>query len=313
MFHSLPLLLSCSPVEGVDPSLPVAVAIADTGFPDPTPRSQPSRGWVEVVLGYYHACASTEQGALDCWLITDQQSSRVPDLVFVREGPFHHAAAGPFHTCALDESGRPNCWGCEGVGNYGQCIPPGDSTFSTLFAGSSFTCGLSESKPISCWGETNLEVVKSAPGTPLQKMSSDGTSACGILIGGTLACWGSDERSVVSDVPVGGNWSDVATGINGACAISTPNNSISCWGGAPPPPVQENWLEVEHAAGTMCGILLDGTSVCWGSDQFGRASGAPSNAVDIAVGARALSAVLDDGSIHVWGCHYAFCDDGRLP
>lgn len=130
-------------------------------------------------------------------------------------------------------------------------------------------------------------------------VSTSHQNACAIRSDDTLWCWGDDTygqmgngaTSTQQDSPVqigvGSTWKYVEINYFHACGIKT-DNTAWCWGdntygqlgngstgGTQESPVAvsggHSWKTLALSyAGTSCGIRMDNTAWCWGSDGYGR-------------------------------------------
>jgi alpha-tubulin suppressor-like RCC1 family protein len=98
-------------------------------------------GIASIGVGYWHTCAVTTTGAVDCWGLNDygelgNNSTTDSDVPVQVEGVggsgllsgIASIAAGWRHTCALSTTGAVYCWGGNYYGQLGN-----NSTTQSLF------------------------------------------------------------------------------------------------------------------------------------------------------------------------------------
>ena len=168
----LPIALAVLPVGC---SRPPALAPPSAVPASPPPPSQPPepKGVTPVLIaGAHHNCASTGDGALECWgagnagqLGDGHYRDRSAPVRVLYVGKVTLAAAGTDHTCAQTAQGQLYCWGAR----TGGWSPPRPSyrsplpmrmpfgPFSAMAAGKRFTCGSTEAGDVTCFGSTPHE------------------------------------------------------------------------------------------------------------------------------------------------------------
>jgi alpha-tubulin suppressor-like RCC1 family protein len=241
--------------------------------------------YTSITAGQYHACAVRSEGTAWCWGLntSGQIGTGTSDPVFLRPA----------------QAGSGSDW-------------------KQLAAGAAFTCGLDGAQQISCWGTGSLgqigdgtTVAKSSP-TPIAGGFSDWialeagtTHACAIRAGGAVYCWGSNTRGQIGDgtttnqsqpTPVGaGPWLSVSAGSEHTCAVGA-DHTLWCWGldtsrqlgdgktTNSSVPVQEktlgvDWASVSAGNAYTCGVKLDGSRWCWGSNTLGQGGDGTTTAI----------------------------------
>ncbi|MEX2178750.1 MAG: hypothetical protein WD801_08585 [Gemmatimonadaceae bacterium] len=283
------VLLGCSP-------LPTDVA-RDAPAMTPT-LADSSRMYSQVVAGFVHSCALTDDGAAVCWgnndygqLGTDAAAescggrpcSSTP--VSVSGGrSFTVLAAGWVHNCGIASGGAAYCWGGGaqsgrgylGDGAVSRSETPvrvlADSAFVAVTIGDGHTCALTESGLAYCWGQNDrgqvgdgTDLDRSSPvlvSTSLRflSLSAGAYHTCGVTTSNAAYCWG-DHR-----------WGQLGVG-------DVEYNSAAV-NEAAPPAGGGGLLVAEIAAGWQhtCALTTTGAAYCWGRNDDARQLGDGSDA-----------------------------------
>lgn len=220
----------------------------------------------KVVIGDWHACAITPQGAVFCWGQGNQgqlgnglpQNSGSPVQVTGLTQGVTDIAVGTFHSCAV-RANAAFCWGSSlNLGNgatVSSSTPVGvlglTSGVSKIAAGSASTCAI-QSGALKCWGNNgngqlgNGEILAEQR-TPVQVQTltagvtdvSISNHACAVQ-NGAVMCWGQNAFGQVGDgttlrreTPV-----QLASILSGATAVSVGtrhscaivSGGLKCWG-----------------------------------------------------------------------------------
>jgi alpha-tubulin suppressor-like RCC1 family protein len=237
--------------------------------------------WRTVSVGYQHACGIADDGTAWCWGRnpsgqlgngTAGVSSPVPVRVLGGASWRSIDAAGS-NTCGVQEDGSAWCWGAD---NYGQLGDGPDDYSSTPEARSTV--------PVRVLGPAEWTSVRA------------GLTACGVAADETGWCWGSNTNNNLgysgpqddrSDVPVqlSGDWIDIVPGAGHVCGVQV-DASAWCWGvarngqtGSDTGAVVTNgpvrvagegeWASVSAGDNHSCGMQVDRTLWCWGSNESG--------------------------------------------
>mgnify|MGYP000008486651 CR=1 FL=1 len=203
--------------------------------------------------------------------------------------------------CALDPSGEIHCWG----GNYDFiATDPPAGPFVHLANGRSFLCALTDAGAPTCWGRDVNGILGTVPAAKgWTDLDAGYDVACGIDATGALRCFGTNA----GNAPGGTDWTQVAMGSIYGCARTSTGMS-QCWpanaGGTLDPSLSPPSMPFDALAAGFdhaCG-LSGGTIACWGGDNRGQVSGAPSGTfVEIGAG-QSISCALDStGAATCWG------------
>lgn len=176
-------------------------------------------------------------------------------------------------------------------------------TWKSISAGKDHSCGVKADDLVYCWGEgdngrlgtgnttdTNSPTLVSGGGT-WASVSAGYFSTCAVRIDGSGYCWGiggsigdgtSSERLTPTPVSGGYSWSSISVGNNFACGVLK-NGDGKCWGsdfneklGDGTGPTAQvvpasiagsySWRTVSASDDFGCGVLVDGTTQCWGNN-----------------------------------------------
>ncbi|MDB4602745.1 hypothetical protein OAH71_02415 [Euryarchaeota archaeon] len=227
-------------------------------------------------------------------------------------------ALGAGHTCVIIDNGSVSCWGKNSAGQLGDGATwPhfNDSdlpittlslgvgrTATSISAGNLHTCAILDNGSVSCWGRNNVgqlgdgtNVDRSTPGLTLSlgvgrtavTISAGVDNTCVILDDGLAKCWGGNSNGQLGD--------GTSTDRNIPTAVSIPE------------PYKLLAISVGFGA---CGLVDNGSVVCWGPDGLGNNNYSPvqissfglaKTAVAISKGGGFSCALLNDGSVSCWG------------
>jgi len=242
--------------------------------------------WSEIAAGDRLTCGIAVGGALQCWGVDDDEVlgpagdvlAPAPIGVAGLSGPtWEHIAVDRTHACATTTAGALWCWG---RGDESQ-LGGGDTA-----------------------SHAAREVPVVAPATRWQDVGVGRGFTCARDNAVGLFCWGRNDQNRVGDPQhlgsaIGAPF-QVAGGIAGlvvaeahACAISSADASLACWGWnldnavderdadvgvAPPRAVQPGgddatWLAADVSSDLQphsCGVTTAGDLFCWGAGDSGR-------------------------------------------
>jgi len=184
----------------------------------------------QVSSRYYHTCALTSAGAVQCW--GDNSSgqlgngtttdSSLPVTVVGLPASVKAISVGAYHACALSTSGGVACWGYNYYGQLGNgtssdsAVPVAVAGLSSgvvaIYAGDFHTCALTSARDVMCWGRNDSgqlgDGTTTSRSVPVQVTGiSSGTVAiaagrahsCALSSAGSTLCWGFNSSGAVGD------------------------------------------------------------------------------------------------------------------
>ena len=280
--------------------------------------------------GAGHMCGILTNGSAMCWgynangrLGDNATTNRYRPIFVYGNYNFSKIYTGRHSSCGLLFNGSALCWGRTVYGALGdntttdenKLIPTavfGNYNFSYLTMGDTMACGIQQNGSALCWGRNeggavgdNTTENKYVP-TPVfgnnnfSKIFAGNEKTCGLLQNGTLLCWGL-QGSAGGDAFICGG----GLGTN------------SCDDSTIPIPVYGNNLKFKnieaHYFG-FCGILTNGSAMCWGNGEYGNNGDgteedrlAPvfvsenSNFSQISGGYAHMLALTTNGTLFSWG------------
>ena len=251
---------------------------SNTNSPAPVAVSTSLR-FSALAAGTDHTCGLATDAAAYCWgdnafgQLGDTSTTRSSQPVAVTGGlTFIALIAGRHHTCGLTTSGTGYCWGDNAFGQLGDSSTTNSSrpvaiaaglTFGTLVAGLRHTCGLTAVGAAYCWGFNRFGQLGSSVSPFLRTIPTAVTGSltfselvagavhtCGLTTEGPAYCWGWNYSGQLG---IAGGTGDLA-GIGSPVAVS---------GGL-------RLRAITAGGGHTCGLLNDGTAVCWGNNSSGQ-------------------------------------------
>lgn len=263
---------------------------ADQHSPYPV-FTEDSLGWNSVSGGKLiesgsgHYCGIKTDGTAWCWGRgtagqlgngTTSASAIPVKITSTESWSIIRAAAG--HSCGIKADGSAWCWGKGTEGQLGNNsasssnIPvqiSSNTGWKDIDLGSDNTCGIKTDGTLWCWGlaangRLGLGSSVTTSQTSPQQVGKDtdwssvylgAGTACAIKLDGTAWCWGRNNNGILG------------TGSNTPAEHDTPQLLRD------PGP----WMKVvpPYASTHNCGIKMDGSAWCWGSDANGRLGNGP--------------------------------------
>lgn len=268
--------------------------------------------FASVVTGPYRTCGLDLAGSTWCWglFLGTFQTSAAPRRI-ATPAPFVELTLGDSHLCGRTAAGEVYCTGLNQDGQLGNgtfLTPTGfvlvqaNAPFISISAGSSYTCGVTVDGKGLCWGRNERGQLgigdmllrplptEVAGGHTFLRIhttaAGDGwPSTCGVTTTGEALCWGDNSFGQLGDgtttpssvpVPVAGDhlFADVAV-----------HSMLSANGGI--------------RSGHTCGITLDGSAFCWGSNSAGQLGDGTTqdSAVPVPVSGGLRFAEIDPGGV----------------
>ena len=182
-------------------------------------------------------------------------------------------------------------------------------------------CGARADGSVECWGYDSNGVTYVPSNARVLDIHWDGWMWCGRTVGAYLSCGGWDGGYGLTHVAASvrsAQRADTSIGISHSCVLLA-DQSIKCITassiGARHVPVFDpdvpdgKFKAVAVGIGYSCALKLDGSPVCWGSNEFGKAT-PPQDAryTAIALGSRHSCGLRADGTPECWGHD----EDGQL-
>ena len=235
----------------------------------PEPGSTPPDGQFRALsMNWDHACAIDLDGVVACWGVGGdrlcQMSNGHTDWCTGGDGGekahppsmrVQAVDAGVLQTCAIREDSTVACWSDEEYVQAQQ--PPADVRFKSLSAGDAISCGISVEDRLICWGRVY--------GTPLQEpegryliVDAGSRVICAVRMSGATECW---KDAHLQETHYAGPESTTeledATELEGTAESEDSAES------------EGRFLSVS-AGHSICGVEIDGSLSCWGTDPYRR-------------------------------------------
>lgn len=277
-----------------------------------------------IVAGYFHTCALTNTGAVQCWganevgqLSNDDRANHLTAVSVsgLSDHVIRMLAAGWNHTCALTNTGRVQCWGSNGSGQLGDGAGGNKSTpvkvsglssnISTMTSGEDYTCALTTIGTVHCWGANHTGQLGDSTTTgrampaPVSSLNSSIAAiaagdmhTCALTNTGGVLCWGANYSGQLGDNS-GVSFKATPVAVSG---LSSRVTAITAG-------------EAHTCALTSSGIL------CWGANTLGQlgdsttaskptpvsVTGLSNGIVAISAGDFHTCALTNSGSMQCWG------------
>ena len=237
---------------------------------------------VFIAGGEQFTCGLTTAGAVFCWgLNTEGQlgngtttRSFVPVPVTGLSSGVVQITAGQQFACALTSGGAVMCWGANSDGQLGDgtrtdsSVPVQVATLTSgvtaIASGQYHVCAITTASGAICWGDNGegelgnggavytgvADVTGLSSG--VGEITSGSYYTCALTTGAAQMCWGE-----------GGN-GQLAAGTT-TTGTTTPIASLDPAGTAP----LTNMLSTAAGYDSACGVVNDGTVLCWGDNSSG--------------------------------------------
>jgi len=228
------------------------------------------------------------------------------------------------HTCAIMINGSTKCWGEDWNGQVGHGVNwgwhdtpypttwPAGRTATQISMGGHHSCAIMDDLSLWCWGDnsygqignggsngasdvTTPEEINLPGGRGAISITAGWHHTCAILDDNSGWCWGENDAGQLGD------------GTNVSKNLPTEVSAL---------PSNHTLVALSVATKTTCGIIINGSIVCWGSNEWGQyGDGTTTNstsakytplpsgrtAISIDVGLQHTCAILDDHSGLCWG------------
>ncbi len=267
---------------GINPNLSIYYRIGIHRHTHP-----PATGFVDLDVGWSHACALRVGGQIVCWGTTDNNGRPHPARSPSTPGPFVDVTAGRNGSCGVRADGTALCFDVDqhgfgipkesisdtgvaaishysggtwllradgtvgGADEYSGTLPTGlaSERFQYVHAGGyQSACGLTTANRALCWTGRDGGGFFETPTDEFKALSYGGMHACGIKMDDTLYCWDYLEGSF--------------PGPGDLRITSRPSGTFA---------------QVDTGYHQSCGVRSDGTAACWSN------SGSTSHMVALAL------------------------------
>ena len=281
----------------------------------------------EIIGGLYSVCGLDENGNIFCWgsgasfgisIGTGEDDIYESKFFLIKKGVEEVCSGGSFSCLKNLDDKNYYCFGDNSYGQLGRDGNPiftnlslcGNYDFSSIDCLRENACGILTNGSVLCWGRNdygqigdNSTINRNVPTMVFgdynfSLISSGAFHNCGILTNGSVLCWGRNDYGQLGDGNLGIN-SDVPVFVSGDhsflsiiggtfhnCGILT-NGSAMCWGrnnfgqlgdgnlgSNSDVPVfvsgNHSFLSIDAGFVHNCGILTNGSVMCWGRNNFGQ-------------------------------------------
>lgn len=207
-------------------------------------------------------------------------------------GSFTDLSCSDLLCCAVDDATNLQCWGLDIATRLRPADAPAGPGWSEVDLRFSFGCSLDTLGAPSCWGP-------GAPATPalsgLHDLVAGDGFACALDANEIPQCWGSQPSGTQ---PV----DRLIAGDAFYCGLV--GGVFDCVGAAPSGTPSGTWVDGAAGDGFLCGMRDSGQIQCWGVDNLGQVSQAPTGSFDSISATRQRGcATRDDGTYACWGSY----------
>jgi alpha-tubulin suppressor-like RCC1 family protein len=247
----------------------------------PQQVSKPTAGWTSVATGYYHSCATRNDGSLWCWgynhdgelgIGTTTNVTRPHQVTTPAATAWASVTAGLLHTCAIGSGTTLWCWGYNDDGELGignttsqdlpqQVTTPAAAGWTHVADGNWHTCAIRDDGSLWCWGDnddgqlgigaTSSQDLPRQVTTPAAAgwamVAGGGGHTCAVRTDGTLWCWG----------------------FNSAGELGTGNTTNQDLPQQVTIPAATGWTSVAAGGGATCALRTHALR-CWGFNAEGQ-------------------------------------------
>lgn len=245
----------------------------------PSPVSLSGYTWSDISAGESHACGITTDGTAWCWgrdnngqVGNGAGGSTVVPVQVSDSDKWVSISAGQRASCGIKTDGTAWCWGDDTGGMLGDDTALASKTVPVPVAepgpwvkisnGLQHTCGIKADGSAWCWGtNTNGELGVGSAGnrtlpTPVNGegpwidivAAHEARVSCGVKADGSAWCWGLDTNGRL------GNGTTLTADQFSPSMVSDPGP----------------WTTISAMAQHGCGMKMNGSAWCWGSDSNGR-------------------------------------------
>jgi hypothetical protein len=164
-------------------------------------------------------------------------------------------------------------------------------------------CGLRAADgAIECWGPGSLAKDYDPPAGAFSEMAMGLNLACALAERGNVICWG--DSQYYDDRP-GGSFETLGGGGSHMCGVR-PNGEIECWGTGAFVLGRVPEGSFAYVTGNLyweCGITREGRGHCWGlsSSEFGQLDAPQGRFAQVSVGTSYACGLRLDGRTECWG------------
>ena len=259
-----------------------------TNLLDQTPNTgyqilpSPNVAGIDLAVGSDFACALLKTGTPSCWqMLSGEQldignsGPALRDLLAIRISLrlYQPGRYSDEQLCGLKTTGKLNCFSFDNNDAFAF-----DGRYDSFTTGDSHICA-THLQQAHCFGKPSGYIID-APRIEAVEVSAGSNHTCVLTPKAKIDCLYNDrweywdlvyfglygrQLATIVDVPTG-NYRNVVSGPTYACGLLT-NGSVVCWGGdwhgetTAPRTAMRN---VSAASGSACGVRHDGSVACWG-------------------------------------------------
>ncbi|MCH7644484.1 MAG: thrombospondin type 3 repeat-containing protein [Myxococcales bacterium] len=263
------------------------------GSPGPPPMGL--EPLIDLKGGFAHLCGIKPDRTVSCWGNNSAGQGVVPAAL--ADVAFAELTSADSFNCGIRRDNEAIvCWGAPPAG------PPTTGSYSKISAASDKVCAIRTDGSQLCWGPA----APSPPEVPVPQVTAGWQHTCAITSDTTLNCW--SISGAVRNPPVG-NYINVDSGDDFACAVERDTGNINCWGDkAFGTAGVSSSTQVTAGGAHACAIRANGSVTCWGDNGFGQAPMMISGSfLQISGGFQHTCGVTAGGDIKCWGNN----DDGQ--